>query len=51
MLVDHLKALVKEVTLGYSFITVMDETDLDRGPAMKHMEVNLRDINDRQRQY
>lgn len=45
-LVDHIKALVEEATLGYGLITVMDETDLGRGPMMKRMEVNLRDIDD-----
>ena len=45
MFIDHMAVLVEEATIGYTLAMVMNENNLEQGPKMRCMEVNLHDID------
>lgn len=44
-MIDHIKGLVNQATLGYALMTVMDDNDLGTGPMMQRQQINLRGID------
>ncbi|KAI6012016.1 hypothetical protein PISMIDRAFT_11647 [Pisolithus microcarpus 441] len=44
-LVDRIDRHVAQATLGYALMTVMDNSDLGRGPRLERQQVNLRNID------
>ncbi|KAI6104757.1 hypothetical protein EDD16DRAFT_1524611 [Pisolithus croceorrhizus] len=44
-MIDHIKGLVNQATLGYALMTVMDDNDLGTGPMMQCQQINLCGIN------
>lgn len=44
-LIDHIKVLTNNATLGYALMCVMDDNDLGRGPVMACEQVNLHPID------
>ncbi|KIK14564.1 hypothetical protein PISMIDRAFT_17201 [Pisolithus microcarpus 441] len=44
-MIDHIKGLVDQATLGYALMIVMDNNDMGAGPMMQCQQINLHGIN------